>query len=69
MTLNMFFTHFGNSEVVIANMFLRFNILFNSILVISGRWADDNGRLFAMVEKISPRAGLELGTARSVGQR
>ena len=42
--------------------------------VTSGQWADDNERLctngtpFAF-EKISPRAGLELGTARSAGQR
>ena len=53
---------------------LRFYVLFNSISVISGRWADDNERLCAMeppftVEKISPRAGIDLGTARSVGQR
>ena len=52
---------------------LRLNILFNSISVISGQWADDNekavcsGTPFA-VEKISPRAGLEFGTTRSVGQ-
>ena len=52
---------------------LRFYVLFNSTSVISGQWADDNERLccetpFA-VEKISPRAGLKLGTARSAGQR
>ena len=47
---------------------LRFYVLFNSISFISGRWAVDNGTPFA-VEKISPRAGLELGTARSVAQR
>ena len=29
---------------------------------------DDNERLCAMVEKNSPRAGLELWNARSVGQ-
>ena len=43
---------------------LRFYVLFNSI--------DDkkmcNGTPFT-VEKISPRAGFELGTARSIGQR
>ena len=27
---------------------LRFNVLFNSISVISGRWANDNERLCAM---------------------
>ena len=53
---------------------LRFYVIFNSILVISGRWEDANNRLFEMdfpftVEKISPRAGLKLGTARSVDQR
>ena len=50
---------------------LRFNVIFNNISVISGPWADDNERLCNgtpfTVEKISPRAGLELGTARSVG--
>ena len=39
---------------------------FNSILFISVRWVDDNERLFA-VKRISPRAGLALGTARLVG--
>ena len=53
---------------------LRFNVLFNSIPVISGRWADDNERLCAMepclrLKRSSPQAGLELTTARSVGQR
>ena len=46
---------------------LQFYILFNSISVVSGQWAVCNGTSF-MVEKISPQAGLELGTARSVGQ-
>ena len=49
---------------------LRFHVFFNSISVISGRWADDivcNVTSFT-VQKISPRAGLELGTARSLGQ-
>ena len=56
---------------------LRFNVLFNSISVISGRWADDykglcaiesrNGTSFT-VEKISHPAGLELRNARLVGQ-
>ena len=50
---------------------LRFYILFHSISVISGRWVDENeklctGTLFT-VEKILPRAGLELGIARLVG--
>ena len=53
---------------------LRYNVLFNSISVISGRWADDNERLCAMepclrLKKSSPPADIELGTARSVGQR
>ena len=52
---------------------LRFNVLFNSILVISGWWADNNERLCAMeplfrLKRSSPLAGLELMTARSVGQ-
>ena len=44
---------------------LRFYVLFNSISVISGQWADDNERLCTMepclvtVEKIFPRVGLE----------
>ena len=49
----------------------RFYVLFNNISVISGGWADRkavwNGTLFT-VEKVLPWAGLELGTARSVGQ-
>ena len=39
---------------------LDFN-LFNSIPVMSGRWEVDNERLCAMADKISPRAGIELG--------
>ena len=42
---------------------LRFNVLFNSISVISGRCSDDNvcnGTPFT-VEKISPRVRVELG--------
>ena len=53
---------------------LQFYVLFNSISVIPGRGADDNDRLCAMelrlrLKRSSPRAGLELTTARSVGQR
>ena len=53
---------------------LQFYVLFNSISVISGRSADENERLCAMeprlrVKRSSPQAGLELTTARSVGQR
>ena len=53
---------------------LRFNVLFNSISVISGQWADDTERLCAMeprlrLKRSSPQAGLELTTARLVGQR
>ena len=48
------------------------DLLFNSISVISGLWVDDHGRLCAMepspVDKISTRAGLEPGIARSVSQ-
>ena len=50
---------------------LWFYVLFKSISVMSGRWIYDNERLCSLepftVEKISPRAGLALGTARSVG--
>ena len=51
---------------------LRFYVLFNTISVISGRWADDNERLYAFnspftIDKILPLAGLQLGIARSVG--
>ena len=55
---------------------LRFYVLFISNSVISGRWADNDERLCNVcngipftVEEISPQAGLEPGTARSVGQR
>ena len=52
---------------------LRFYVLFNSILIISGRWADDKERMCAMepvYDKKDPRSGgLEPGTARSLGQR
>ena len=52
---------------------LGFYVLFNSISVISGWWADDNEKLCAMenpftVEKITPQVGLELRITRSVGQ-
>ena len=46
---------------------------FSTVFQSSGRWANDNKRLCTKkktftVEKISPRAGLELRTARSVDQ-
>ena len=52
----------------------RFYDLLNSILVISGQWLDENERLCSTetrlrLEKFLPQAGLEPGTARSVGQR
>ena len=52
----------------------QFYVLSNSASVISGRWADDNERLCTMKSRLrlkrwSPQAGLELMTARSVGQR
>ena len=52
---------------------LQFYILFNSNLAISGRWGYDNERLSAMEpclpsKSSSPQAGLDPGTARSVGQ-
>ena len=53
---------------------LQFYVLFNSISVISGQWADDNERLCAIephleLKRALPHAGLKLMTARSVGQR
>ena len=58
---------------------LRFYVLFNcysiSVIHVSGRYEVDNDKLCEMeprrftVAKMSPRAGLEPGTARSVGQR
>ena len=53
---------------------LQFYLLFNTISVISGQWADDNERLCAVephlrLKRSSPQTGLELTTARSVGQR
>ena len=53
---------------------LRIYILFNSILVISGQWMDDNERLMLphlWLEKTpaSGRAQTRNGTARWVGQR
>ena len=52
---------------------LQVYVIFNSISVISGRWADDYERLYAMelclrLQRSSPQAGLEATTARSVGQ-
>ena len=49
---------------------LRFNVLFKSILVKAGRWANDNAcnGTQLTVKKISPRAGLEPVTTTSVGQ-
>ena len=49
-------------------------VLFNSITVISGRWACDNIRLCAMEPRLRskrfpPQAGLEPETARSVHNR
>ena len=53
---------------------LRLYVLFNSILVISGRWLDDNERLCAMelrlrLERFLSQAGIEPSPARSVYQR
>ena len=53
---------------------LLFYILFNSISVISGQWADDNDRLCTVEPRLNlkrspPETGLEPGTARSLGQR
>ena len=46
---------------------LRLIVLFNSISVIAGRWAADNGRLYAIeprlrLKRSPPQAGLEPGT-------
>ena len=53
---------------------LRFYVLFNSISVISGRWADDNERLCAEESRLQLRRfrlewARTVRTARSVGQR
>ena len=51
---------------------LQFYVLFNSISVMSGQLEVDNECAMEprfTVEKISPRAGLDLGTDGSVGQR
>ena len=53
---------------------LLFYIPFYSISVISGRCLDDDVRLCAVesclrLERLQLQAGMELGTARSVGQR
>ena len=42
---------------------LCFYVLFNSIAVISGRWTDDNERLYAMEPRLRLRRfGLERGS-------
>ena len=51
---------------------LQFDVLFNSILVKSGRWVGDNERLYAEEPNLSlkrspPQVGLEPGTSRSTG--
>ena len=56
------------------NGYLRFNSFSISTSVISGRWPSDNERLCAMkpcllLKRDLSQAGLELRTARSVGQR
>ena len=52
---------------------LRFYLLFNSILVITGGRVVDNESVCngipCTVKKISPSAGLKPGTARSAGER
>ena len=53
--------------------YLRYYIILNSISVISGRWAGDTERLYAVelglrLERSPHQAGLEPGIARSVGQ-
>ena len=47
---------------------------FYGISVISGRWEEENDRVFAMepsywLERFPPLAGFEPGTARATGQR
>ena len=51
-----------------------FYVLFNDMLVITGRWLVDNESLCAMkprlrLKKNPPQAGLQPRTTRSVGQR
>ena len=52
---------------------LRLYLFFNSISVISGRWAGDNEKLCPMepslrLERSQPRAGIGPRTTRSIGQ-
>ena len=52
---------------------LQFNVLFNSILVISGEWEGDNERLCAMeshlwLKGFLPSMGMKPRTARSACQ-
>ena len=47
---------------------------FSAVFYLSGRWASDNEWLYAMEppsrsEKSTPHAGIESGTAKSVGHR
>ena len=47
---------------------LRFSVLFNSVSITSGRWADDNEKLCAMEPGLrAVGKSLPPGTARSVG--
>ena len=48
---------------------LRLYVLLKSILVISGRRADDNERLCTMEPRLQLRGFSQLRTARSVDQR
>ena len=54
---------------------LRLYVLFNNILVVSGRWADDDERMCAMGSRLRlrkfrlVRGSNPRPTARSVGQR
>ena len=53
---------------------LRCYVLFNSILITSGRWVRDNERMWALeprfyLQRFSPPASIKVRTARPVDQR
>ena len=52
---------------------LRFYVIFNSISIISGRWVGENERMCVIEPRLRFKRfslpGIDLGTARSSGQR
>ena len=75
---NMYFHLLGTPRLAITQSLTNdfgFNVLFNTITVISGTWMGDNERLCAMelpslrLKRFRSPASLEQGTARSAVQR